>query len=290
MLSLYHEPEVCAMNEKNELNILVTLDANYILPLRVLLHALMTADPDAFYTVYVAHASLTQADFARIETGVPSERCVIRPIMVPPELLEDAPVLRRLSKATYYRLIAAAYLPQTVDRILYLDPDVTVLRPLRPFYGMDMQGKLFAAAGHLHGAADRINRRRLGVRKNAEYVNAGVLLMDVDKLRCLNNTERIFAYVRQNARRLLLGDQDVINALYDGEILCVDARLYNLDEKVFKRIQRAEYIDLPWVRAHTVIVHYDGSHKPWDLPYDGVLGEFFFACRRDLEAQIGREL
>ena len=290
MLSLYHEPEVYAMNENNQLNILVTLDANYILPLRVLLHALVTADPTAFYTVYVAHASLTQADFACIESGVPADRCAICPIAVPPELLEDAPVLRRLSKATYYRLIAASYLPQTVDRILYLDPDVTVLRPLQPFYEMDLQGKLFAGAAHLFGAADWFNRRRLGMRKSAEYVNAGVLLMDVDKLRQLDNTEQIYEFVRQNAPRLVLGDQDVINEMYDGEILCVDTWLYNLDERVFRTTKFVKKRDLQWVRDNTVIIHYAGRKKPWNLPYKGALGEFFYACRRDLETQLGGEL
>ena len=266
------------MNEQHQLNILVTLDANYILPLRVLLHALVTADPDAVYTVYIAHASLTQADIARIKSGVP------------PELLEDAPVLRRLSKATYYRLIAASYLPQTVERILYLDPDTTVLRSLQPFYTMDMQGKIFAGAGHLHGVADWVNRRRLGVKRTPQYVNAGVLLMDVAKLRQLDNTELIYDFVRKNARRLLLGDQDVINELYDGEILCTDTWLYNLDEHVFKTTQRARKRDLQWVRDNTVIIHYAGSKKPWNQPYNGALGTFFFECRRALEAQLGETL
>lgn len=278
------------MNEQHQLNILVTLDANYILPLRVLLHALVTADPSAVYTVYIAHASLTQADIARIKSGVPQERCVVCPIAVPQELLEDAPVLRRLSKATYYRLIAASYLPRTVERILYLDPDTTVLRSLQPFYTMDMQSKIIAGAAHLQGFADWVNRRRLGVKKTPQYINAGVLLMDVAKLRQLDNTELIYDFVRKNARRLLLGDQDVINELYDGEILCVDAGLYNLDEKVLRRMRQKANRDMQWVRDNTVIIHYAGSKKPWNLPYDGALGTFFFEKRRALEAQLGEAL
>lgn len=278
------------MDAGQNMNILVTLDAHYILPLRVLLHSLVTADPDASYTVYVAHASLCEADFAQIRDGLPQDRCAVCPIEVPGEMLADAPVLRRLSKATYYRLVAASYLPKQVDRILYLDPDITVLRPIRPFYELDLQGRTFAAASHVEGFYHWLNLRRLKIRYNPEYVNAGVLLMDVARLRAMDNTEKIFDFVRRNARRLLLGDQDVINALYDGDILCVDARLFNLDEKIFSRMRRREDMDLQWVRDHAVIVHYDGSKKPWDLPYDGALGEFFFDCRRDLETQVGGEL
>ena len=275
------------MNERTQMNILVTLDANYILPLRVLLHSLVTADTQTFYTVYVAHASLTQADFERIHKGLPQERCALRPIEVAPALLEDAPVLRRLSKATYYRLIAPSFLPRDVDRVLYLDPDITVIRSLVPFYNMDMRGKCFAASGHLGPFGDRFNRRRLHIRRNAEYVNAGVLLMDVRSLREMDNNEQIFDFVRRNARRLYLGDQDVLNAFYDGSIQIVDARVYNLDEKMFKKMQEKGTLNARWVREHTAIIHYDGSKKPWNEPYDGLLGDYFFACRKDLEAQIG---
>ena len=278
------------MDERKRINLLVTLDANYILPLRVLLHSLFLADADALYTVYVAHASLTAEDFAQIWRGIPKNRCEICPITVPEELLNDAPILKRLSKATYYRLIAPSYLPQSVNRILYLDPDIIVLRSLEPFYSMDLRGKLFAAAGHLEGFMNWMNLRRLRIRQSAVYVNAGVLLMDVEKLRAQGNTERIFDYVRQNGRRLLLGDQDVVNAFYDGQILPVDTRKYNLDEKIFEKYQRRGKIDAQWVRVNTAIIHYDGSKKPWNQPYSGALGAHFSNCRKDLEETIGAGL
>ena len=278
------------MAETKRINILVTLDANYIFPLRVMLHSLLLADEDVCYTVYVAHASLTQADLAQIRSGVPEARCTICPIEVSPQLLADAPVLRRLSTATYYRLLAPSFLPPEVDRILYLDPDITVLRSLWSLYSMDMQGMYLAAAAHLRGVMDWLNRNRLRVRENAEYLNAGVLLMDVRKLRALDNTAQIFDFVRTHARLLFLGDQDVINVLYDGHVLFFDTRIYNLDERVFRGLRRRKGCDLQWVRDHTAILHYNGRKKPWNLPNNGQLGEFFFACRADMEAGSGETL
>ena len=286
-VKLRKEAGVKTMNETDCMNILVTLDANYILPLRVLLYSMLRADPAARYAVYVAHSSLTDMDFSRIRKGIECSRLAVIPLAVPPELLADAPVLKRLTKASYYRLIAPSFLPQDVERILYLDPDITVLRSLRPFYNTDLKGHYIAAAGHMEGILRRFNLRRLGIRHNADYVNSGVLLMDVTKLRALDNNEEIFAFVRDNARRLLLGDQDTVNAFYDGHILCVDTLRYNLDEKVYARCRTHGTIDKDWVRDHTVIVHYDGADKPWKPPYKGRLGAFFFRMQRELEASAG---
>ena len=274
------------MDDRN-INILVTLDANYILPLRMLLHSLAMSDDASFFTVYVAHASLTAEDFARIGSGLSADRFEIRSIEVPPELLCDAPVLRRLTKASYYRLIAPSFLPDDIDRILYLDPDITVIRSLRPFYTTDLGDSYIAAAGHFDGFMRFINRRRLRIRHNPDYVNSGVLLMDVRKLRALDNNNQIFDFVRRNARMLFLGDQDTVNAFYDGHILVMDARVVNLDERTYRRLCRRGEIDDDWVRENTAIIHYAGSRKPWNLPYRGALGKYYFACRNDFENAIG---
>ena len=52
-----------------------------------------------------------------------------------------------------------------------------------------------------------------------------------------------------------------------------DTRVFNLDEKVFKRERK---IDLDWVRKNTSIIHYNGSQKPWKPDYKGKLSEFYF--------------
>lgn len=272
------------------MNILVTLDKNYIPPLRVLIRSMVQADPDTHYMLYVAHSSLTQEDIDRISRDVPCERCTICPVQVDADVLGDAPVLRRLSRETYYRLIAASFLPDTVDRVLYIDPDVCVIRPLTEFYNMDLEGNLMAGAGHLEGIMRLFNQVRLGIRKNPDYVNAGILLMDLAAIRALNNTQEILDYVAANSRKLLLGDQDVINAFYDGRLKILDARIYNLDEKYFARHQKRGNISLDWVQQHTVLIHYNGSAKPWRPDYEGQLGEYYYRLRDELEALDGESV
>ena len=38
----------------------------------------------------------------------------------------------------YYRLLAPHLLPGQVDRVLYLDPDILVINPIRPLWDTDL--------------------------------------------------------------------------------------------------------------------------------------------------------
>ncbi len=265
-------------------NILVTLDKNYILPLQVMIVSVLRSNPQSKISLYVAHSSLTEEDFIRIRSADCNGNLNVFPITVNPDLLCDAPILKRLSKETYYRLIAQEYLPSDVNRILYLDPDISVINSLSSLYNTDLRGNYFAAAGHLDGFLNFYNKARLGIRHNKDYVNAGVLLMDISALRSLNNSNEIFRFVKDNSSKLWLADQDVLNAFYDGKILTLDTDIYNLDEKTFKKHSKKKKINAQWVKENTVIVHYDGKNKPWNEPYEGVLGNYFNFFRKDLES------
>ncbi len=276
--------------KKENFNILVTLDRNYILPLQTMIVSILTSNKDAHISLYVAHSSLTDEDFDRIALADINGNLEIFPISVDPSLLCDAPILKRLSKESYYRLIAHEYLPESVDRILYLDPDIAVINSLSPLYNTDLKGNYIAAAGHFDGFLNWYNKMRLGVKHNKDYINSGVLLIDVASLRKLRNTHKIFDYVEKYASKLWLGDQDTVNAFYDGKILILDTDKYNLDEKTFKKHSKRKDINAQWVRQNTVIVHYDGKNKPWNEPYEGELGEYFFAARQLLDSCTKKQL
>lgn len=269
------------------MNLLVTLDSNYVHPLTVLLRSVMLSDPSEVYDVYVAHASLTREDFRRIENAVDPTRTRIHPITIPEETLAHAPVLKRLTKASYYRLLAVDFMPEDTDRVLYLDPDIVVVNPLRPLYETELNGALLAAAGHTTGLIEKINRRRLRLQKGTRYINSGVLLMDIAAMRRTFDVEQIFRFIEENAGRITLGDQDVFNAFFTGHIKILDERLYNLDEKTYALYQKQEGMDPIWVRGHTVIIHYNGKYKPWLAGYRGELQGFYHELDMPFPLTVG---
>ena len=146
------------------MNILVTLDRNYLPPLRVMLGSLLRNDPGETFEIYAIGDGLMPEDWAALEE-LCAGRGRIHPLEVPADLFADAPVARYWTRAMYYRLLAAELLPRSLDRVLYLDPDILVINPVRALYDTDLEGDLMAAATHtglLAGITDPVNRLRWG--------------------------------------------------------------------------------------------------------------------------------
>lgn len=263
------------------MNLLVTLNAGYLRPLAVMLKSVVTANPGVVFDVYVLHKSLTEDDLSRVGRAIGCDRVVFHPIRIDDSSLADAPTSARYPTEMYYRLFACLYLPETLERVLYLDPDLVVLNSLREFYGMSLENHYFAACSHVFiRSLQRFNEFRLNMEKGTPYINSGVLLMNLSLLRKEMVPEEVFAYIRNHRRRLLLPDQDVLSALYGSKTLLVNSLLYNLSEPFrnaynFRLFPGETPISLDWVRHNTVIVHYCGKNKPWKPKYDGVLDVFY---------------
>lgn len=260
------------------MNILVTLDGNYVKPLCVLLHSLMISNPNGIFDLYVAHSSLKEEHFAMIEDAVDTSRVTVHSISVDPGLLKDAPTKKRISKETYYRLVMAEYLPEELDRVLYIDPDTIIINDISSFYNVDFKGKTLAACGHLYSVVDWFCRVRFHMKDGARYFNAGVLMVNLQKLREVLNPQQVFDYVKKNKNWLFLADQDVLNGIFANDTLILDECIYNLDEKTASYC-RKRVKDLDWIRQNTVIVHFNGKYKPWKPGYKGILLPLYYEYR-----------
>ena len=271
-------------------HILVTLDRNYLKVLSVMLYSLSQSDPEGVYTVYVVNNTLTEEDFASLSALLPRTELVN--VQVSEDLLQNAPVSDRYPTEMYYRLFAARYLPQQLERILYLDPDLVVLHSLRSLYQIDFDGKLFAAASHIESRTFReLNRRRLHLSEHAKYLNSGVMMMNLALLR-KESPQTIIDYIQSHKATLLLPDQDGRNALYADRTVPLDPMVYNLGEKYLRlknlHLPPQEKLTLDWVRSNTAIVHYYGRNKPWKEHYRGSLGIFYHEWEQQLQQLTGK--
>jgi len=262
-------------------DILVTLNSGYIGPLRVMLRSMCVNNPLIHIRVFVAHISLTPEDFAVIESTVKPYDCEIVNTMIPESRFPDLPFNYRWPKEACLRIFAAHFLPENLSRVLYLDPDIVVLRDISDFYSMDIGDNLFAACTHQFEVFNRLNRHRLNMGKGSVYINSGVLFMNLEALRREQKVQDIYDYVSNNSRKLYLFDQDIINGLYHERTLAVNTLLYNLDERYFKlynafQPDKKRRIDLDWVSGNTVIIHFCSKVKPWDPGYNGKFGERFY--------------
>lgn len=254
------------------MNILVTLDRNYMKPLNVLLASLFINNPGERFAVYLISDDITGDALAGTSALCMRFGAALHPLHVGEDWFADAPTVRYYARAMYYRLLAADILPAGLDRILYLDPDMLVINPLRALYELDLGDKLFAACIHkgLVNLSGPVNKIRLATYETEGYYNSGMLLMNLPAIRREVRPEDVFAYAQKNRQLLVLPDQDILNGLYGERILPVEESLYNYDARKFEeyRLASAREMDMDWVVSHTAILHFCGKSKPWSKGYN----------------------
>lgn len=259
------------------MNILVTLNSGYVLPLCTMLKSLSYSNEGTDIDLYIVHSSLTLADFQKINAVTINTDISLHPIKVDNSLFDGAPTCKRISKETYYRIFASELLPEKLDRILYIDPDTVVINRLDDFYNTDFGSNVLIGAKHFDGAIDIWNRKRLGIKHSKRYINAGVMLFNLKLMRELFSSERVFDIIKKKKPILFLADQDVINIMYDGYIGLYDEYVINLDERCFARLLNKESFEKAkkYVDEHTDIIHFNGKFKPWKSDYKGELDGYW---------------
>ena len=262
------------------MNILVTLNRNYVTQLIIMLRSLLKSNKGTLFNLYIIHSSLTAEDFDRINREEGFENISLIDINIDKRPLGDAPVTERYPEEMYYRLLAPMYLPKDMDRILYLDPDIVVINSLEKLYNCSFDGNLFVAASHTESYLKRTNNSDLASEEEKNYINSGVMLMNLELLREELDLQELMDYIKTNREHLWLPDQDIISGVYGRRIKLVDAMKYNLSERLLILYNihpqnEEKPITLDWVRKNTSIIHYCGNNKPWEDKYIGELDVFY---------------
>ena len=253
------------------MNILVTLDSNYLKPLKVMLLSLFYNNPGQCICIYVVHSSITDGEIDELRSFIKEYNNDIHSIRIDNTYFKNAPEVMYYSREMYYRLLSHKFLPQDIDKALYLDPDILVINPLNELYKMDMENFLYGAAYHARVPVKEINKLRLQAYEMDEYFNSGVLMMNLSLQRKKIDEHEIFNYVERYKNRLIMPDQDILNALYSRQIKDIDEIKYNYDPRYYqynKIISNGKY-DMDYIMRNTSIIHFCGKKKPWHKNYNG---------------------
>ncbi len=253
------------------MNILVTLNSNYIKPLKVMLKSLFLNNQGEVFSIYLMHSSIGDDELKDLENFIKANGSRLIIVKIDREYFANAPTLLHYTKEMYYRLLAFKFLPQDMDRILYLDPDILVINPIRKLYETDIANYLYAAAYHDVISFKEINKIRLTPYRIEAYYNSGVLLMNLKLQRQVINENDIYKFVERNRSKLIMPDQDILNALYSKKIKPLDEKLYNYDARYYSyyKIMSNRIWDMDHVIRNTVILHFCGKRKPWKKGYKG---------------------
>ncbi|TIW21195.1 MAG: glycosyltransferase family 8 protein [Mesorhizobium sp.] len=162
--------------------------------------------------------------------------------------ISDLPTRGKLlTTAAYARILIPEILPDC-DKAIYLDADTLVVSDLGALWLADLGDNL--VAGVVDGFVEQEELDDIEMSRN-EYINSGVLVMNLVAWRREGIADRVFATVRETAKSRYL-DQTALNTVVRGRVLFL-GREWNFFSERYVEIERR----LPKV------IHYAGSAKPW---------------------------
>ena len=154
-----------------------------------------------------------------------------------------------LSIVTYYRLVLPNIKPEW-DRIIYLDCDIVVRQSLKELFNLDIGDNYLAAVKDI---SEQKHASRLGIE---HYCNTGVMLINAKKWREDNITDKLFEWIDNNTEKIVLHDQDILNAALQERFLIIDGKW---NTQFVARILK-EKMKI-WENA--AIIHFIDKRKPW---------------------------
>jgi lipopolysaccharide biosynthesis glycosyltransferase len=164
------------------------------------------------------------------------------------------PKMAYWTQAAFIRLLVPDLLPDVTGKVLFLDVDMMVNRSLRALLETDLDSAVLAAVPNA-GDPDVLARlnRVVGRPSDQPYFNSGTLLIDLDRWRVRDLTERCLDFLTLSPA-ISYPDQDALNAVI-GEDLKVLPRTWN-----FWASQPMNLTHQDYAAAH--IVHFIGRIKP----------------------------
>ena len=127
------------------MNVLISVNKCYLDKAKTMLHSLRRNNSEDV-TVYLINHSLNCAELKKFRNYLQKHLRMDLVVMdVSTTAFDQLPFSNRFSIEMYYRVIAQFLLPQTVDRIMWLDADIVICGTISDFYHQDFEGALLAA-------------------------------------------------------------------------------------------------------------------------------------------------
>lgn len=260
-----------AVNET--LEIVCCTDSNYVMPTGVMLASLFENNRDEDIRVHLLHNGISDSQAAGIKAVAAAYGRSVCFYLMDDSRMAHFPIGKDyqnshvgLSLVTYYRLLLPHVLPESVEKVIYLDADMIIKGSLRKLWAVDMEGKAVAAVPDSFTSVPG-HYNRLRYPQTLGYFNAGLLVINLKYWRGHDAEQKFADYIMKYPERLAYHDQDVLNFVFKDVKIELPLRYNMLNEYWFDM----RYSVVSWefeeqIKAgqrSPVVVHFTAIPKPW---------------------------
>ena len=220
----------CMMNleENNCINVLFASDNSFAPYLGVAIYSFLKSNSKDFSKIfiYVLERNISK-QYKDILLGINNEFKNSELIFI-----EDEGISKILGKkvqgnralSSFSRLFATRFLDDSVKKVLYLDSDALILNSYKELWETDISE--YYCAGVLDVGPDYV-KTSIGLKKDADYINAGVLLINLEKWREDDVETKFINFLEKYDMEVYNNDQGIINGTLNEKILIVHPK-FNL--------------------------------------------------------------
>lgn len=251
---------------KETINIVFSIDDNYAKHCATAIQSILDfSNENQNIAFYILHDKNLSEECQSLLKNIENKNIEVSFIKVNEDDFKFYPLNRsHISIATYYRLAIHKLLPKHVDKIIYLDADILVLDNIANLWNEDVSEFILAGSPD-EGGISQI--RRLGLSISHNYINAGICIMNIDKMRLLNLDNLYAKSLYENYDLITLQDQDILNITFEKNIKRLSVK-WNMQSRMFKYNELEHsysYKEIEEAMKAPGIIHFSDHQKPWQV-------------------------
>ena len=185
---------------------------------------------------------------------------------VDPARIEGLPSIDRFGRIVWLRLLLPELLAAQA-RVLYLDADTFVTRPLDELWATPLDGSPLAAVANVVHPGLHEHVASLGIDDHRNFFNSGVLVLDLEVQRREGSAAALTSFAAEHDE-LLWPDQDALNAVFAGRWRRLHPR-WNAQNSFWAWRPWAEEVfgaaAIEEATTDPAVIHFEGPslNKPW---------------------------
>ncbi len=242
---------------------------------------LLHASKNDTYRFFILDGEITEANKKKLAKIKSKINFQIEYIPVNKKLFANAPLGHHFTVETYYRLKLPSLID--VDKLLYMDVDTLVKKDIKELFEIDLEN--YYAGAVIDESSYYKHIHKLPVKK---YFNAGVLLLNLKKIREDNLEEKFFEFINNHSDLISWVDQCVLNAVFDENVKFLD-RKFNFQHhgslEPIKNLYNKQ-------KKEVIILHYVAQKKPWNFEksIELVFEYLYYALKTPYRWQVSKNL
>lgn len=253
-------------------DIVIASDGNYLHLVSVCMISLFETNRNEPFHIHLLSNGIEKRELKPLESIVDEYKAQLS--VYPIENLRErltVEVPHTISVTSYARLFAGSILPMTVNKVLYIDCDIMFNGSITGLRDIDLGDCL--VGGVLDPLISRSYKKEIRIPMDEPYVNAGVLMIPLNRWRSENMEQKFINYLVARKGKVHHHDQGIINAVCAGRKKILPPQFNVMSNSICYPWRDLQKINTPFYNrreyeaaiAAPAIIHFTGAilSRPW---------------------------